>query len=450
MGESMRKLWTVIRREFGERVRTKWFLVSTLLGPVFFAAIMIGPVWLASREKGSAQVTNVTILDATGAGLGARIARSLADSLPRDAQGQPAQPPEVQVIDAATLPAAEAAAERAVISKQRIGVLVLDTATLAGRRARYAGRNASSIADMERMRDVVRREVLAVRLAQEGIAPGRIRALTGPRLRLASERISDDGKRDGSGAGNAIVATVVAFLLYMMILLYGQNVLRSVLEEKTTRVAEVVVASVRPDILMAGKILGVGAVGVLQQIVWFGGAGFLGWFVAPFLTGGKKTGALAQAAQAADTTGGLALPAIGLGMIAAAIAFFILGFLLYSALFAAAGATVNTEQEAQQAAFPVMLPLIFAAVFIQVSLANPESAMARFAAWFPLTAPIMMPMRMALVSTTPLEVLSVIAGLAVTVLAVTWLAARIYRVGLLMYGKRPTLPELARWIRQAA
>jgi ABC-2 type transport system permease protein len=246
----------------------------------------------------------------------------------------------------------------------------------------------------------------------------------------------------------------VAFLLYMMILLYGQNILRSVLEEKTTRVAEVVVASVRPDVLLAGKILGVGAVGMLQQFVWLGGAAFLGWYVMPFFTGGVRTGAAAQAAQAAseaaDTAGALAMPAVSLEVVLGALGFFVLGYLLYAALFAAAGSMVNSDQEAQQAAFPVMLPLIVSAVFIQTVISNPESSTSRFAAWFPFSAPIIMPMRMAMTSVSAGEIVAVLAGCALTAVAVTWVAARIYRVGLLAYGKRPTIGELARWVREAA
>jgi ABC-2 type transport system permease protein len=139
----------------------------------------------------------------------------------------------VVVVPAAGVAAAERTATEAVVRKERQGVLVLDSLTLTGKQARYAGRNASSFGDVERIRDVVRREVLVVRLAREGLSADRVSALTGPRLRLATLRITDAGQ-GGSGAGGAIVATVVAVLLYMMILLYGQNVMRSVLEEKTT------------------------------------------------------------------------------------------------------------------------------------------------------------------------------------------------------------------------
>lgn len=450
MAESTNKLLVVIKREFMERVRTRMFLISTLLGPIFFAAILIVPAWFAQRQKGSDTVAAVTVLDATGTNLGDQIARALADSLP---PGVPATArPTVVHVAPADLPAAEHAATAAVVHKEREGVLVLDSATLAGQRARYVGRNASSMADVQHLRDVVRREVLGTRLEQAGFPADRVAPITSTRLQLTTTSVTDRGT-GGSGIGGSIVAIIVAFLLYMTILLYGQNVLRSVVEEKTTRVAEVIVASVKPDILLTGKVLGVGAVGLLQQVIWFGGALAVGAYIVPFLHLDRQTGttgAAAQAAQAADATSSFVMPEITVGVVATAIVFFLLGYLLYSALFAAAGAMVNSDQEAQQASLPVMLPLIGSAVFIQTVVQSPDAGISRFFAWFPLTAPVLMPMRMSLVSTSALEVTLVVLGVAATALAALWLAARIYRVGLLMYGKRPSIVELARWVRQAA
>jgi ABC-2 type transport system permease protein len=232
--------------------------------------------------------------------------------------------------------------------------------------------------------------------------------------------------------------------------------MRSVLEEKTTRVAEVIVASVKPDVLMAGKILGVGAVGLVQQVAWFAGAAFLGAQLAPVVArmtraagGAAATGAGAGAAAVEPGAGVLGGLDVSPGLVLSYLAFLLLGYLLYSALFAAVGAMVSSEQEAQQASFPVMMPLILSAVLIQMIIRNPESTAAKVGAWFPLTAPVLMPMRMALVDVGPLETALVIAGLTVTVLGAVWLAARIYRVGLLMYGKRPSLGELVRWVGQA-
>lgn len=461
MGDSMResfaKFVVVFKREFLERTRSRWFLVSTLVGPLFFACVTVVPAWLALREKGSSTVANVTIVDATGTDLGDRIARALADSAPNGVpNAAPAARPAVVRTTAAGVTAAERSATDAVVRHEREGVLVLDSLTVAGKQARYLGRNASSIADVERVREVVRREVLATRLAREGLRVDRVQSITGVRLQMPTTGISDKGVgRAGGAVGNIVVAFIVALLLYMMILLYGQMVLRSVIEEKTLRVAEVIISSAKPDILMAGKVVGVGAVGLMQTTLWLVSGFALTYYTAPLLqsAGMRPAGTVAaaqQAARAADATSAFVMPTVSLSMVLGAIAFFALGYLLYSALFAAAGAMVSSEQDAQQAAFPVMLPLIASATLIQVVLRNPESAGARAVAWFPLTAPIIMPMRMSLVSVSPLEVTLVILGVATACAAAIWLAARIYRVGLLMYGKRPSAGELLRWIRQAA
>jgi ABC-2 type transport system permease protein len=438
------KLVAVVRREYMERVRTRWFLVATLLGPLFMAAITVLPAWLAIRSRASTDVTNVVIIDATGAGLGDRVADALRDTT----AGVRAARPVVVQVPAAGVAAAESTATAAVMRKERRGYLVLDSASLAGNSARYAGRNAASIADVERVRDAVRRQVTAFRLEREaGISAQRATELTSSRIRISAERITDKG-RGGSDSGNIIFGFVVAFLLYMLIILYGQNVLRGVMEEKTTRVAEVVVSSVRPEILMAGKVVGVGAVALTQLVLWAAGSMYLSQFTAPLLRrAAQASGGAAAAGAAGAAAPSIGMPDLSFSTLGTYILFFLLGYLLYSALFAAIGAMVNSEQEAQQAAFPVMLPLIASAVFIQVVVTNPEATGAKVMSRFPLTAPILMPLRMGLTSVPPLEVAAVLAGIAVTVVAAIWVAARIYRVGLLMYGKRPTLPELARWVR---
>jgi ABC-2 type transport system permease protein len=437
------KLVAIIRREFMERVRTKWFLIGTLIGPLFMAAITVLPAWMAIRSRANSNSSNVVIVDATGVGLGDRVARALRDTTAGASAG-----PVVVIVPASGVAAAESTATAAVVRKERRGYLVLDSATVRGTDARYAGRNASSIADVDRIREAVRRQVTTFRLEREGgLSAERAAELTSGRLRMSTERISDQG-RGGSGSGGLIFGLVVAFLLYILLILYGQNVLRGVMEEKTTRVAEVVVSSVRPEILMGGKILGSGAVALVQVLAWAAGAMYLGQFTAPLLRRASQgSGGAGAAAASGAASAAFSMPDITLGAMAAYLLFFLLGYFLYSAMFAAVGAMVNSEQEAQQAAFPVMMPLIASAVFIQVIMTNPDTTLARVLSWIPLTAPILMPLRMGLVSVPPLEIIAVLVGLAATCLGAVWLAARIYRVGLLMYGKRPTLPELARWVR---
>jgi ABC-2 type transport system permease protein len=214
--------------------------------------------------------------------------------------------------------------------------------------------------------------------------------------------------------------------------------LRSVLEEKTTRVAEVIVSSIKTDVLLAGKVLGVAAVGLTQQVAWIASAALL-W----------KTRVRIFSAMGLPDAGAIPLPHVSLGLIALYLMFFVLGFVFYSSLFAAAGATVNSDQEAGQASQPIIMLLVFSILFLQPVMLSPDSTMASVLSWLPFSAPIVMPLRMSVVSVSAIELTAVLVGLTASCAAVIWVSARIYRVGLLMYGKRPSFRELGRWILQA-
>ncbi len=427
----MAKLWTIVKREYLERVRTKWFIIATVFGPIFFGAVIIVPAVLAKKTKSTMEFTNTKILDATTSGFGHKIATVMSRG-----RAPGTLPPQVEVLSPSALTAAESTATHQVMAKQISGYLVVDSRTLAGEQVAYAGRNATSIGDMERLRSSVREALLAQRLEKAGIDSSDIKALTFIPLRLSTVRVSDKG-RGGSGTVSIIFAGAIAFLLYMSIILYGQNVLRGVLEEKTTRVAEVVVSSVPPETLLAGKILGVGAVGLTQQILWVVTTVLMFKLRQPLL---DKFGI---------TTMPFALPDISIGLAFLLLLFFILGFIFYSSLYAAVGASVNTEQEAQQAVQPMLILLVATAIFINPILLNPTSKLASIMSWLPFSAPIIMPLRLSLGSVPWYEVAGSLVGVAIACWGATWLAARIYRVGLLMYGKRPTLREMARWVKQS-
>jgi ABC-2 type transport system permease protein len=272
---------------------------------------------------------------------------------------------------------------------------------------------------------------------------------------MRTEKIGDHGREKGSGIGNALFGYIVALLLYMMIVLYGQTILRGVREEKTTRVAEVVVSSVSTDTLLAGKILGVGLVAVTQVLAWVALSISLAYYGAPLLE--KKLGAGAMAAGAARSGGGAgmasamanALPSLSMTTLVALLLFFVLGFIFYASLFAAIGAMVNSQEDVQQASMPVMLLLISSVIFMTPIMTNPGSGLARTMSLLPFSAPILMPLRMTLIPVPWYEVAGSVAGVALACLVAIWVSARIYRVGLLMYGKRPSVSELMRWIRYA-
>lgn len=441
----MDKLIAVIKREYLERVRTRAFVISTLLVPVFISGVFLVPAYLASRAAASVNLTNVAIIDATGTGLGDRVSALLtADTVTHVGA---AKPPTVRRVDPAQLAQAEQRALTEVMRSTRTGYLVLTDSTLAGQSARYSGRNASSIADMDKLAATVRQAVTMTRLQQEGVQPARIEQLSHLSVRLATERVDDKGRSSGEGRTAVLVGFGIAFLLYFSIILHGQAVLRGVLEEKTTRVAEVVLSSVKPDTLLAGKVLGLGAVGLTQQILWLAISAYVMQTVAPLII--RSGGQAAVASQQGGVSGLLSSGVLNPGLFVAVLAFFLIGFVFYASLFAAVGAMVNSEQEAQQAAQPVMIMLVATIVLIQVVMLNPTGALAQTLAWLPFSSPIVMPMLMAMM---PIPWYEVAGSFVVGVLGcagTVWLAARIYRVGMLMYGKKPSFAELARWIRYA-
>jgi len=424
----MAKLWAIVKREYLERVRTRWFIFATIFGPIFFGAMIIIPAVMAKRSKSTMEFSNTRILDATTTGIGRRV----ADAMSRG-RAPGAASPQVILVKPSELSQAESAATKQVMAKAISGYLVTDESTLRGEELHYAGRNATSIGDMERVRSTVKEAVLAQRLENAGIDSSRVKDMTFIPLKLNPERITDKG-RGGSGTISIIFAGAIAFLLYMTIVLYGQNVLRGVLEEKTTRVAEVVVSSVSPETLLAGKVLGVGAVGLTQQILWVITTVAMFKLRQPIL---HKFGV---------STMPFALPEISIGLALLLLLFFVLGFVFYSSLYAAVGSSVNTEQEAQQAVQPMLILLVATAIFINPILINPTSTLATVMSLLPFSAPIIMPLRLALGSVPWYELVISLVGVFLACLGATWLAARIYRVGLLMYGKRPTLREMGRWI----
>ncbi len=425
----MRKFWVVFRREYVERVRSKWFLVATIAGPLVFGGIGIAQVALTQRAQTPADVSDILVLDATGLGLGHRVAEGLGGGIGGDTATA-----AVRVVAPADLRDAERDALSRVMHRQRTGYLVLNDSTVAGLRARYAGRNASSLADMDEIKKVVRDAVLTARLERAGLDPRRIRALTTLPLTVTADRVTDQG-RGGSGMSSAVLGYVLSFVLYMMIVLYGQAILRSVIEEKTSRVAEVLVASVTPNTLLAGKVLGVGSVALTQQIVWL--VASVGVFAV--------RGPILRAAGVSNVD--ITLPTVGLGAAVLLVLFFLLGFFFYAALFAAVGAVVNNSEDAQQASLPVMLVLVSTVALIVPVILSPNNAVARVASWIPVSAPILMPLRLSLVSVPWPEIAGTLVGLALACVVAIRFSARVFRIGLLMYGKRPRVREIIRWAR---
>ena len=236
--------------------------------------------------------------------------------------------------------------------------------------------------------------------------------------------IIERGGHHGSAKNSFLVAYVLFFLMYMVVLIYGMNVARSIIEEKTSRVFEVLLATIKPDELLAGKILGVGAVGLTQVGVWM-------------------IAALLIVAQA----GALSGVSISMTQIVFFILYFSLGYTLYSSVAAALGSMTNSEQELQQLNMFLMMPLFVCMLMLGPLIQNPNSTLGRIVSQIPFCAPLLMNFRVSLAMPQPWEIGLSIALILVTIYAVLWVSARIYRVGILMYGKKPNLPEILRWLK---
>ena len=417
----MRKVWAVIRREFVERVRSKWFWISALLGPVFFGAMIVVPVLFA----GAGGTRRIAVVDGTTGAFGERVAAGLRHGKIFRATRVPAG---AGVVDSLT---------QLVGAKQLDGFLILTDAVVETGAAEYRASNVSSFRDVAELQDVLARLAMAARLERQGVDP----ALVGRaqlRISLETKKISGSTTTGESAAQSFALAYVMGVVLFLVITIYGVNVMGSVVEEKTTRIVEVLVSSLRPFQLMMGKVLGVGAVSLFQFVLWGLGAKLL-------LS--QRRALLADLGGVEEARQVFQMPHLTAATLGVFLSYFLGGFFLYSAMYAAVGAMSSNEQEARQAQQPVMFLLLVAYVSMFGLTNNPESTYAVTLSLIPFTAPIAMPVRWA-ASTVPAGELGASLGLlAAGIVAVTWMAARIYRVGILMTGKRPNIKELVRWIR---
>jgi ABC-2 type transport system permease protein len=427
MAES--KLATIVAREYLERVRSRWFVIATMLAPVFMVLLLFLPILMGERERKSESGT-IRVLDASPDSVGVLVTASLRGGV----TGDTTRAEWRHLGDSAAAAAAEETAIDDVIAGRIVGYLMVDPAGIALGQLRYAGRNTTALLTMQQLETTVTRAVLTRQLEAYGIDADRSRQMAGQRVRLNTERLSSRG-RSGSGRVGIFFAIGVAVTLYLTIFMHGTNVMRGVLEEKQSRVAEVVLSSVSSDTLLLGKVLGIGGVGFTQLIIWTATSAALMAVRAPLL---QRFGI------AADS---FALPDVTFGLAVIILLCFLLGFLFYAALFAAVGAMVSTEQDAQQAQLPIVLLLVLSLAMVQGILTNPDGSLATLLTLLPFSAPIVLPLRLSLAPVPLVESIGALVILALTSVLATLGAARIYRTGVLMYGKRASLREAWRWMR---
>lgn len=426
---SWSKVFAVIRREYLERVRTKAFWFATFLVPIFFLGYMA--VQFAAIRKTSGE-RRVAVVDRTGQ-LAEPLARELAEREQTRLKENPRSRGLHWILETrpvtGDVEATKEALRKEVLEKKIYGYLVLDPELLEKDRAEYYSISVSEFVALDQMERAINRTILRRKIAERGL-PASLSKELEKRVDLKTLKVTSKGATEEKGAG--IIASIVFLaIMYMTFLMYGFQNLRGVIEEKTNRIVELIIASVRPTELMIGKIVGIGLVGLTQYLVWS--------LVAMNLSLPGIASLMAMGESGA--------PAIPLSMIGYFLLFFVLGYFLYASIYTAIGAPFNTDQEAQQLAIiPSMLIVSGMAVYPAV-MNNPNGGVAVFASLFPFTAPLVMFLRTAIAEPPVWQIGLSIVILILATIGMAWFAGRIYRVGILMYGKKPTIPEILRWVR---
>ncbi len=432
----MHNAWLIIQREYLERIRSKAFIIMTLLMPVFMASTILIPAFLGNMKSGG---TRQIVLVANNAEIAQAVKQELDEPLTKSdltpqSKSEPGasgiRAPSYAITIDTNVTDAERDKLRNEVSDGKIdGFVWLSDSDLANRKVMYSAKDVTDFGESIELRNAVHSALVKRQLAQKGMSDAEVETVLKP-IDFDSVRI-EKGKEGARGISVFVVSFIMVMLLYVNVLMYGFAVMRSIVEEKSSRILEVLLSSVTAKQLLAGKIIGVGAVGLTQTLIWLVVALA---FSLPGIAGSRSMLANVH------------IPMIG---IVAFGVFFILGYFLYSTMYAALGSMVNSDAEAQQVQWPAMLPIIFAIVMSTPVLQHPNSQLAFWTSMVPFFAPILMFVRI-MAETPPIwQIVLSIAIMLVTTWGLLGLSSRIYRVGILMYGKRPTLPELRKWLRYA-
>jgi ABC-2 type transport system permease protein len=424
-----KKIFAVVRREYIERVRTKAFWIGTLIFPGLFIALIGFQIVLSHKAGGERRLA---VVDMTGA-LYAPLKSELEELEKERQASHPNQTAPHWVLTQRhveeNLEATKEALRKEVVAKKLDGYLVLTPALIEKDTVEYYSTVVSEWTAMSQLEKAYNKIRMRQKIMARGL-PADLGNDLEKRVDLKAFKVSAKGTSEEKGAG-IIAAIVFFFLMYSTFFMYGAQVMMGVLDEKTNRIVEIIIASVRPTELMLGKMFGIGLVGLTQYAAWA--------FVAMNLSLPGIAGALASTDMGA--------PKIPISMLGYLLLYFILGYFLYASIYTAIAAPFNTNQEAQQLAMiPVMLIVSSIAVYPAV-LNNPSGGIATFFSIFPFTASMTMFLRTALSDVPPWQIASSVVSIAATTVAIAWVAGRIYRVGILMYGKKPTIPEIVRWAR---
>lgn len=437
----MDKVLAIIRREYLTRVRSKGFIIGTILSPLLMASFVVIPALVMSR--GERATHRLVVLDQTSeTGLIERVREILTQ-----AQAAAKKPDDKNAGDEKARPTTDRSDRYEVtierISDERVearkselnsqfqtdnltAYVVVPADVMAGGKVTYHAKNVSDFLVKGRVEDAFNKAIIERRMTTAGIDPAKVAELS---REIRIDTINERGEREQGQS--FILAYALLMIIYITILVYGIMVMRGVIEEKQSRIIEVLLSSVRPFQLMLGKLFGIGMVALTQ---------YLTWTIFAFVIS-------ALAAAPMFALGSFRIPHIPTSILIFFVVFFLLGYFLYATLYLVVGAIVSSEEDGQQLQMPVTFSIVIPMALSSMVLRNPDGVFSTVMSLIPIFSPVLMFMRITIKQPPWWQIGLSIVLMTLTIFGIVWLAARIYRVGVLMYGKRPTLPELAKWLR---
>ncbi|SHK36932.1 ABC transporter permease [Rhodothermus profundi] len=428
----MDKIWIILQSEFLRRVRTRTFVLTTLLAPVLLLAMALLPAligYLGSRDT----TRHLAVIDSSGVLLSRM--QALAPSTLR--------------LEAVSLPLDSLQA--AVRQGRYDGYLILPASLIEGEAdVEFYVEKSPGLSFQGHLERLINQAVREVRIERLQVPPELVAVLRSE-VSLRQYRLSETGAEEDGTVFFSIIGYLMGFIIYGATLGYGSLVMQGVIEEKSSRVVELIVSSVRPFHLLMGKVLGIGAMGLVQFMLWgillIAGAAAAGPIIAYFLDPQQLNLPTNASTEELLAAANITLPTIDPVLIVWFVLFFLGGYLLYSSLFAAAGSAVEQQQDAQSLMLPLMLLIMLPIFFITYVIESPSAPLSVGLSLFPFFSPILMMVRIAIGSAALWEAVLAYLLLVAGFLGAIWVSARIYRIGILSYGQKPSLRELLRWLR---
>jgi len=422
----MRKILSVIKREYIQIVKTKGFIIGTILGPVLMASFIVIPIVVSVISVG--QQERVGVIDLSQEifeALDKKLDHKLKDGSRRYLleKYEISTDPEVLRKELSQM----------VLKKELSAYIFIPKNISEGGVAEYVSQHVSDFDKLKNINEALNSVVIEKRLRKEGLDPQKIAQYI-QRVGLKTIKVTKKGEEEDTG-GTFLISYLLVLILYMTLFFYGSIIMRGVIEEKTSRVVEIVLSSLKPFQLMVGKILGIAAVGFTQYAIWaifgFSASRYSKSLISSFF----------------PSASGFKIPSIPPYVFIYFVVFFILGYFLYGTIYAAIGSMVNSEKEAQQLIFPITMFLVVPILLMMFVMRAPNSSFSVVLSLIPFFAPILMLLRICVLTPPFIQVGGSILILVLTILFMIWLTGKIYRVGILMYGKRPSFQEVIKWIR---